>query len=102
MLIKALAFFVFSFSCVLVQSAIGCPMCNIYNYLAENVRQASDVYVGEVVREVDSREAEVKVVRVFRGAHRAGSTVIREMFRADRVIGREFHILRRRSRAAQF
>lgn len=77
---QKLCLLVAAFCCLSARPAVGCPACNIYNLLAECVRESTDIYVGEVVHPVDRYKAEVKVVKVLRGSYTTGSTVTSRVF----------------------
>lgn len=70
--------------------ALGCPACNIHNYLAKSVQSSTHIYEGEVLRQVSRTEAEVRVLKVLRGDHKVGSQINSEMFLSGRYVGERF------------
>lgn len=96
----AIGLFVAAFACVSGERANACPYCNIYNRLAKEVQESTDVYLGEVLRPVGSYRAEVRVLKVLRGAYNVGSTVTSDVFRPRLQIGKQFIFCDRDSRSS--
>jgi len=69
---------------------LACPACNIHNYLAASVRSSTDIFHGEVLRQVDDKTAEIKVLRVLRGKRKIGAAVKSRMYGAKKYVGEEF------------
>jgi len=70
--------------------AVGCPHCNIHNLLADSVRSSTNIFHGQVLRQVDDWTAEVKVLKVLRGTHKVGSNVTNRMYKARAHVGETF------------
>lgn len=72
------------------ERAVACPHCNIHNHLASSVQSSTNIFLGEVLRQVADGTAEIKVLKVLRGTHKVGSKVTSKMWRAERHVGERF------------
>lgn len=70
--------------------AVACPHCNIHNYLDRSVQSSTNIFHGEIVRELDDRTAEVQLLKVLRGKYEVGSKVKVEVHGSKERIGEKY------------
>lgn len=74
----------------LTPAAHACPACNIHNYLASSVQSSDNVFLGKVLKQIDDRTAQVKVLKVLHGNHQVGEIVKTEMWQPNDHIDETF------------
>jgi hypothetical protein len=90
MMKKTLCVFFVAFSFLSAQQAVGCPYCNIHNFLASSVKSSKNIFLGEVIRQVDDETASIRVLKVLRGDHKVGLKVNGKMYRSEKAVGERF------------
>jgi hypothetical protein len=69
--------------------ALACPACNIHNYLGVSVRNAANIYVGQLVLGSDG-SPQAEVVRVIRGNYLPGQRIAVEFHEPEKHLGTPF------------
>lgn len=71
------------------QLSIGCPDCNVFNFLYPSVRSSPNIVIGTVTGQVNESTASVRVDRVLRGTNQIAQTAHFRLYNATNHVGKQ-------------